>query len=88
MRETTVPEPYWGIICTTCEERIVLGRRLDAATGDMQSFLKPGSFVCIRGHRHLYHSDDLECFPFEELLPDSKMESNRKNYKYLPDPTS
>ena len=80
-------EPLWGILCRTCEERIVFGRRNDEETGDIASFLKPGRFVCVRGHQHIYFSDDVTFFGEIEELTDSAIRKNRRKYRLLEDPT-
>jgi hypothetical protein len=50
---------YWGIQCKTCSENIVLGIEEETDLGDCLTFLHPGSFVCVHGHRHEYDQPDL-----------------------------
>ena len=75
---------YWGIQCRKCDETIALGIRLDPDLGDVLSFLKPGTFRCVHGHTHNYHSDDVHFFPPPQTqITKAGILKNRANYKLL-----
>jgi hypothetical protein len=78
---------YWGIQCRTCMETIALGRRSDLLHGVGYVLLKPGTFKCVHGHKHTYHSDDLHFFTPEADISEEALERNRQRYKYLENPS-
>jgi hypothetical protein len=73
-------EPYWGILCRDCEERIVFGLRGDPDTGDIATFLQPGYFTCLRGHRNPYFNDDVVFFKDIGAISNAAMRKNRAKY--------
>lgn len=75
----------WGILCRTCNQKILLGTKLDPRYGDFFSFLKPGSFRCVNNHIHNYDLDDVFFFPSSPETPvnEAEIQKNRANYELL-----
>jgi uncharacterized protein YodC (DUF2158 family) len=73
---------YWGIQCKTCSENVVLGIEEETDLGDCLTFLQPGSFVCVHGHRHEYDQPDLVHY-LETNGPVNRAEivANRSRYR-------
>ena len=80
------PTVYWGVACRTCCERIAFGIRGDSELGDAMSFLKPGAFQCVHGHKHTYWLDDVIYFEDNSTVTEAGIRRNRASYHLIDQP--